>query len=1434
MKGSRITKNPQKTTRYFGMMSILILVMNTVMSQPVNKEIDDYAPPAPNAAAMQKFFNIPVNPYNGTAGITVPITTINEGPIQVPIQVSYNTSGIKAGELASWVGLGWYMSAGGSVTRTIVGLQDDKINGYMTNACENYYEDGNYDQLVSNVDCEADIFHIAMPGKSYKMLWAAHLDADGGWYTYPRSDLKIKEHKTGNTIIAFEIRDTDGTIYIFGHDYVEYSQHSDNPQYGTGSSNYISSWFLKEIKSSDLKHSVHFAYELEMLRYPTLGSNYEYSFDFYNASGSSSCTSSISNATQVEPLYSWVESWRLSEITQSSGDKTVQFLEETAIRQDLMTHNYTNKPHALDYILIQQGGLCHKYDFSYQYSQSAGGTSDYYKRLVLHQIQEVSCDEAISIPPYIFEYTNLNTLPHRLTKQIDHWGYYNGKTQNDAYNTSIPANAYIEYNGEKHYYGDISGSNVMREADSLYSIKGSIQKVTYPTGGYTEYTMAPNTEYGIRRSRIPENIVENRYSNCNTNPNANYIGPCVAMSALEIVESEYQIYLDLSGIGNGCPSNPGRINVKITALPDIPNHASCYLTLQLNQPPTYYDSGWLDVQGAFTPALEADVPYYYQIEIEPGPFYGEGDVYFKIRTLPEENNVVGGLRVFETKSYTQSATNPIKHTYQYNDAEGKSHGLVLIEPRYGTSYQTAINGDVVIIRKFTSFPLVSTTDISGDQVGYTDVSVLRDGAGRTVKRFEATKQISTGYPIMPLLPVFDNGAMVSERQIHANETLLALDTIDIQVSPPIGVFGPSNQYYVNKFECFFDPYPQALILHSQSSLGVPAYARPESKESIKDGVSTITTYDYDSTQIPPTEETTTNSNGDVVQKTYKYAFEYPAATLRDSLLAKNMLLPAWETTVSVNGTTVDGNKTEYGYYNSSGQFTTSAQPRLYPYKTYRYTFTWDGSENPQGGTWLLKSTIPLYDMAWFKPKTIQKTTLALPIALFYNTNGQVSFLNYGNFTKSYQYLNASSLVNTYTMADGQLVSYGYDALKRLTTSTQRNGNITESKVYQYQQPTAHQSWIEQMTQYSVTPGSQVQTIGTRQYYDGLGREDVLLQRAGSPTQMDVAAKTMYDIHSRPTQNTELVEFTTGDGSYQAIPSGTLQSTITYEESPLDRLATQTPPAWYATTNTYHTNTTTLTDPEGTTYPAQSLMVNTVTDPDNKITETYTDKVGRVVLTVRKKGSDQSNTWTVYDDKNRPVRVYPPGTATSSPNLIYVYRYDGDDNLIYRKVPDAAAELFRYSPRNLMTASQNAVLASQGKWLVTHYDDYGRPSKRGYHNGSDPGSIEMPTIHTLLEEYFYDGYNGSTTNTAPIYKGKLKKSRIKVLEDAGADPHWVETEYSYDSYGRVSTESVTNHLGNPETITYTYDMADNVLTETRSIGGANGVPYIGSAVIEINY
>ena len=75
-------------------------------AQPVNNLVKDVVLPPPNAASLGKFGDHPVSYVTGTPSISVPIYTVQEGPINLPISLNYHASGIKVAETASWVGLG--------------------------------------------------------------------------------------------------------------------------------------------------------------------------------------------------------------------------------------------------------------------------------------------------------------------------------------------------------------------------------------------------------------------------------------------------------------------------------------------------------------------------------------------------------------------------------------------------------------------------------------------------------------------------------------------------------------------------------------------------------------------------------------------------------------------------------------------------------------------------------------------------------------------------------------------------------------------------------------------------------------------------------------------------------------------------------------------------------------------------------------------------------------------------------------------------------------------------------------------------------------------------------------------------------------------------------------------------------------------------------
>src|SRR5687768_15138488 len=79
-----------------------------------SQQTEPVLPPSPTAASLGKYASIPVGHYTGVPNINIPIYTISSGPLQLPISMSYHAGGIKVEEVASAVGLGWTLNAGGA------------------------------------------------------------------------------------------------------------------------------------------------------------------------------------------------------------------------------------------------------------------------------------------------------------------------------------------------------------------------------------------------------------------------------------------------------------------------------------------------------------------------------------------------------------------------------------------------------------------------------------------------------------------------------------------------------------------------------------------------------------------------------------------------------------------------------------------------------------------------------------------------------------------------------------------------------------------------------------------------------------------------------------------------------------------------------------------------------------------------------------------------------------------------------------------------------------------------------------------------------------------------------------------------------------------------------------------------------------------------
>jgi hypothetical protein len=78
------------------------------------------------SSSFSKFVDIPVSHYTGVPQITIPLTTVKEGPLEVPISLAYHSSGVKVGEVSSEIGLGWQLVGAGAIYRNVRGMMDEE------------------------------------------------------------------------------------------------------------------------------------------------------------------------------------------------------------------------------------------------------------------------------------------------------------------------------------------------------------------------------------------------------------------------------------------------------------------------------------------------------------------------------------------------------------------------------------------------------------------------------------------------------------------------------------------------------------------------------------------------------------------------------------------------------------------------------------------------------------------------------------------------------------------------------------------------------------------------------------------------------------------------------------------------------------------------------------------------------------------------------------------------------------------------------------------------------------------------------------------------------------------------------------------------------------------------------------------------------------
>lgn len=495
----------------------------------------NFFPQSPNATPFAVTGKYPVNMYKGVPVIDIPLFSKSN----FSASLSYNVKSVKPSTIPTWVGLGWNLEIGGSVTRIVnSGVDEVYVSGVTPNNRYSYLD--NYNTLDnpswdsspslqsyynSNLDFilqaepnsvpDPDEFIINVGG----LTGSFYMNEKGKWIGRTRDGRRLKiEHQykfdfilsektilgssyVGNkthtlkrTLYGFTIITDDGTKYVFGLDdkAVEFSSTPSTVDIAYNSHIVPSAWNVNEIIYPNGK-KIKFTYERD-----------DRSVFVSNRSGNRSyytqgLTSGDVGNSASSGVLSALQSNRLNNVflKKIEGDDFIINLTRSLANQkeyeqfDIPTNQwvppythhissyYMHKHwYKLDNIIItdKAGKIVKNIVFSYN--------NDSTDRLLLNTVS------VNDIENYSFQY-NTQKLPKYISDATDHWGYYNGTSFFDS-----GINLNVSQDQMKNIFLNVYPTYKLPNLNLTKS--QTLEKITYPTGGTTtfEYELNDYSKYG--------------------------------------------------------------------------------------------------------------------------------------------------------------------------------------------------------------------------------------------------------------------------------------------------------------------------------------------------------------------------------------------------------------------------------------------------------------------------------------------------------------------------------------------------------------------------------------------------------------------------------------------------------------------------------------------------------------------------------------------------------------------------------------------------------------------------------------------------------------------------------------------------------------------------------------------------------------------------
>jgi YD repeat-containing protein len=442
---------------------------------------------------------VTVDKFKGRAQVIIPISSITQGSMTVPVSMEYLAKGIQVKDngYGNGYGLGWQLNAGGTIERILKDLPDDLpskgwiygnnassvasfviSNDNNSTSCSDEVIDLNYinTNFPKDKDSEPDIFNVSAPGLSCRVVF----DKSHKPLIIPYNDYKVTYTTDNYGISSFTIVKDDGTQYLFN-----------TPDLN------------KKSTSAATINPVPY-FNREYVQYTTEISYYGrwYLSSMIDAAGNQISLKYQSGSTEINDFP--------VEITEKKADNTFGKIKLYQVKHTLpkkfiseITGDNTIKflfgSDFLRAIILPGERIIYSTYKNISSSTAEGSVARHY----LTNISEDGCD---ALPPYQFFYdrvdlsTGTSILPGTDSYQQDAWGYYNA-----IVNSSLTPKVYIYPNNINEQYRlnpipnysgtyfTINGAD--RSTNPNVVMASTLNKVVYPTGGSTSLEYEPNTYY---------------------------------------------------------------------------------------------------------------------------------------------------------------------------------------------------------------------------------------------------------------------------------------------------------------------------------------------------------------------------------------------------------------------------------------------------------------------------------------------------------------------------------------------------------------------------------------------------------------------------------------------------------------------------------------------------------------------------------------------------------------------------------------------------------------------------------------------------------------------------------------------------------------------------------------------------------------------------